>query len=384
MEEPIPGHDAFFQSSRDAELSQAAVLASLGRLMGAAWVAPRGGDAREEQARFIAGFPEGDFERLGVPRIDPLARKVSAKDDLAIRGRMLQRMPKGLGERAQTRTDEVRASADLFFTQPEPTTALDLLGTSLAHPSPHARAAAAWAYGACLQNPEPAVPILAELLRASTRRGNTDTLLQDMTSTALARFVPGHPELERLARTKARARRGRPSNTSLLIHGTFAKNNDWWQPGGDFHTYLLNNVSSDLYSASDRFDWSGTWSDPARQAAAPELIQWLSRHGHVRPRLYTHSHGGSVAMIATTQGLQLEKLVLLSCPAHPADYLPNFGNVQDVISIRVHADLVIFIDGGDQKFNVPGITEHVLSVWFNHSATHEPGVWQAENVPGML
>jgi hypothetical protein len=382
--EPIPGHDAFFQRSPDADLSQAAVLASLGRLMGAAWVAPRGGDAHAEQARFIAGFPEGDFDRLGVPRVDPLARKVSAKDDLAIRGRMLQRMPKGLGERAQTRTDEVRASADLFFTQPEPTTALDLLGTSLAHPSPHARAAAAWAYGACLENPEPAVLILAELLRTATRRGSTDTLLQDMTSTALARLAPGHPELERLARTKARPRGGRPSNTSLLVHGTFAKNNEWWQPGGDFHTYLLNNVSSDLYSASDRFDWSGGWSDRARDRAANDLIQWLQGHGLATPRLYTHSHGGSAAMLATTRGLQVEKLVLLSCPAHPDKYLPNFANVQRVVSIRVHADVVIMIDGGDQKFDIPGIAEHVLPIWLKHSDTHDPSVWQQHNVPGML
>jgi hypothetical protein len=382
--EPIPGHDAFFQSSLEADLSQAAVLASLGRLMGAAWIRPRGGDPRDEQARFIAGFPAGDFDRLGVPRVDPLQRKVSRDDDLAIRGRMLQRMPRGLGERAPTRTDEVRASADLFFTQPEPQTALDLLGTSLAHPSPHARAAAAWAYGACLENPEPAVPVLAELLRGSTRRGNADTLLQDMASTALAQLAPAHPELERLARTNARPRRGRPSNTSLLVHGTFAKNNDWWQPGGDFHGYLLANVSSDLYSASDRFDWSGGWSDGARDAAANELIAWHAAHGHVNPRLYTHSHGGNVAMLATTRGLQLEKLVLMSCPAHPDKYLPDFANVQRVVSIRVHADLVIFIDGGDQKFDDPRIAENVLPIWFNHSATHDPGEWQANNVPAML
>lgn len=382
--EPIPGQDAFFQSSREADLSQAAVLASLGRLMGAAWFGG-GGDPREQQARFVAGFPEGDFDRLGVPRVDPLERKVSPRDDLAIRSRMLQRMPRGLGERPQARAAEVRASADLFYTQPEPQTALDLIGASLAHPSPHARAAAAWAYGTCLENPEPAVPILAELLQAATRRArDTDTLLQDMAATALAQLAPDHPELKRLARTRARPRGGRPSNTSLLIHGTFAKNNDWWQPGGDFHNYLLTQVSPDLYSASDRFDWSGGFSDSARDTAANDLIQWLANHGLATPRLYAHSHGGNAAMLATTRGLKVEKLVLLSCPAHPNKYLPNFANVQDVISIRVHADVVIMIDGGDQKFDVPGITEHVLSVWVDHSATHKPRVWQTENVPGML
>jgi len=203
---------------------------------------------------------------------------------------------------------------------------------------------------------------------------------------ALAQFAPKHPALRRLAQTRARARGGRPSNTSLLVHGTFAKNNDWWQPGrpGNFHEYLLTEVSPDLYSASDRFDWSGGCSDAARDAAANELIQWLASHGISSPRLYTHSHGGSVAMLATNRGLQVEKLVLLSCPVHLAKYMPDFSHAPDVVSIRVRADLVILIDGGEQRFRDPRIRENVLSIWFDHSATHEPDVWRDHDVPSKL
>jgi hypothetical protein len=41
----------------------------------------------------------------------------------------------------------------------------------------------------------------------------------------------------------------------------------------------------------------------------------------------------------------------------------------------VKHDLVILADGGAQKFNDPKITEIVLPIWFDHFATHDPGVW---------
>jgi hypothetical protein len=43
-------------------------------------------------------------------------------------------------------------------------------------------------------------------------------------------------------------------------------------------------------------------------------------------------------------------------------------------------DLVILADGGGQRFNVPQIQEHVLPVWFDHFATHEPKVWERYGV----
>ncbi len=55
-----------------------------------------------------------------------------------------------------------------------------------------------------------------------------------------------------------------------------------------------------------------------------------------------------------------------------------------IISIRVHMDLVILVDGGGQQFSDPGIEEHVLPVWFDHSATHEPGTWEDHHVADLL
>lgn len=52
--------------------------------------------------------------------------------------------------------------------------------------------------------------------------------------------------------------------------------------------------------------------------------------------------------------------------------------------IRVRADLVIMLDGGGQRFRDARIRENVLNLWFNHSATHEPGVWRTHRVPSMI
>ena len=110
---------------------------------------------------------------------------------------------------------------------------------------------------------------------------------------------------------------------------------------------------------------------------------WLAGHTIQNPYLLTHSHGGSVAMLATQNGLNTGPLVLLSCPVHSI-YMPDFSRTGRVVSIRVKLDLVILADGGGQKFNDPRITEKILPIWFDHSATHDPAVWQKYNLPSVI
>jgi len=76
--------------------------------------------------------------------------------------------------------------------------------------------------------------------------------------------------------------------------------------------------------------------------------------------LYTHSHGGSVAMLANQAGTDVGQMVLLSCPVHWPKYSPDFNHTQKIVSVRVHLDLVILADGGGQRFEDPRIAENVL------------------------
>jgi hypothetical protein len=83
-------------------------------------------------------------------------------------------------------------------------------------------------------------------------------------------------------------------------------------------------------------------------------------------------------------GLDIDELVLLSCPVHVHKYMPNFAQVQKVVSIRVHLDLTILADRGGQRFRHPNIHEHILPIWFDHSATRNRHIWQKYNVPSIL
>jgi hypothetical protein len=160
------------------------------------------------------------------------------------------------------------------------------------------------------------------------------------------------------------------------VHGTWARNEKWWQPAGAFHSYLLGRHVNDLYDRSDRYEWSGGWSDHARALAALGLGSWLDARS-ISParKLIGHSHGANVIMLATHGTVRAEQLVLLSCPVHKAKYLPNFAQVGDVVSFQVHMDLVVLADGGRLRFGNPRIRDVVLPLWFKHDATHDETVW---------
>ena len=153
---------------------------------------------------------------------------------------------------------------------------------------------------------------------------------------------------------------------------------------GDFHIYVLATVDPQLYAGSDWRGWSGGYSDAARALGALDLMAFVNGKGFAGLDLFTHSHGGSVAFLASRGGMDVGRLVLLSCPVHRNKYWPDFTRVRKVVSIRVRMDLVILADGGGQRFCDPGIEEIVLPIWFKHSATHDPAVWDRENLPSRI
>src|SRR5207253_1803814 len=131
-----------------------------------------------------------------------------------------------------------------------------------------------------------------------------------------------------------------------------------------------------LYKQNDFYRWSGGYSNGARDQGADLLVAWMTAHGANGLSFMAHSHGGSVAMLASWRGVTFNKVVLLSCPVHPATYNMNFAAVQKVVSVRVKMDLVLLADRSGSKFNDARYNEHVLPVWFNHSATHDPAIWR--------
>jgi hypothetical protein len=263
--------------------------------------------------------------------------------------------------------------------EPREPLAADLLHVCLARPEPIVRVAAALAAFEITAEPWRAIATLAKATQ------DDDVLVRDLAATALARINPEHPALRRLTAGPGPRQPEGEAHTSLLVHGTFARSQTWWQPGGDFHTYVLDDVLADLYDQPDRFDWTGGYSDAARVDGATTLVAWAARHAVADPLVMGHSHGANVIFIATTLGLAMREAVLLSCPVRWPQYMPDFSQIRDrTVSIRVHLDLVILADGSGQVFTDPRVEENVLPLWFHHSASHDPANWQTYDVPSML
>ena len=354
--EPRVGVAAFAENDPASQLAQAAYLLLLGRELrrhrGQHKPPPREEPTDDDAA---------DFD---MPRIPAQGRRYRSPP-LKYAAAELHEIARDLAVALQVHPTEPLAA--------------DLLHVCVARPDPVVKVAAAAAAFEISAEPRRLIAILAKATY------DDDPLVRDLAATALARINPEHPALRRLSSGPRAPRSQGEAHTSLLVHGTFARTQAWWQPGGDFHTYLLDDVLPDLYAEPDRFEWSGGYSDAARTLAGADLKAWADDHAVADPLVMGHSHGANVIFIATTLGLAVRKAVLLSCPVRWPQYLPDFAQIRDpIVSIRVHLDLVILADGGGQRFDDPRVEENVLPVWFNHSATHDPANWQTYDVPSMI
>jgi hypothetical protein len=326
-------------------------------------------------------IPSDDLAQFPVPTLRPTGERFGVRNvttNLTARfGPLLAKAPIGGGETRAVRRSTSKL-AERLFEDPTTETAAELLEASLRHPEELVRVSAASSYFEISTQPLRLIKILADATRSE------DRLVRDVAATALGRVAPEHARLRALTRSLPTKTKKKPSHTSLLVHGTFARTATWWQPGGDFHSYVRANVRPDLYGAPDRFDWSGGYSDAARALGAIQLRDWVNAHGLGGLDVFGHSHGANIMMLATQNGLTAGTMVLMSCPVHIPKYIADFTRVTRVVSIHVHLDLVVLADRGGQRFNHPNIEEHVLPLWFDHSATHDPAVWRTQHLKAVL
>jgi hypothetical protein len=287
----------------------------------------------------------------------------------------------GTGVRSDPRlAEELRALTMDLLAKPERRAAALLAVHSLQHPDPLVRVAAATAVAGVEKDGR----ALARGRRRSSV-GEADPLVRLLAATSLARLAPRDPLLAQLAVAGLGPLGRDPIRSSTIVHGTWAARSDWWRPQGDFYRYLAANAAPDLYPGGDPFVWSGAWKSSARRKAAKHLAAWASVHQAPCLNLFAHSHGGNIAMLATHRGLEIGRLVLLSCPVHWTKYQPKPGSVASALSIRSRLDLAILGDAGGQRFpKGSGIREHILPVWFKHSVSHDPEFWQAHELQQEL
>jgi hypothetical protein len=361
--QPIPGPEAFEELGRSARFSQAAFVLSAGAGVGGA----------PERVEFSERFPLPALDRLAQAKHFTVAQAASRLDvDTAeyVAG-FTGVIPSAEG---------ARLARDLYD-RPQPQTAAALVEASLHSPSQVVRTAAA---AAALDTTGPRDDVVAQLV-ASTRAKDETT--RALARVALARSQPGNEALVGLSIARPRIReRSRESDTAVLTHGTFASRAVWWRPSGTFYAYL-NGLTPSLHMHDESFQWSGAYSVEERDLDADDLAEWVGAEGLRAPDFFAHSHGVTVANLATQRGLKLSRLVMLSLPVHD-QWLPDLAKVDQVIDVRVRFDLVIIADRGGQRLPAgmrasPNVTEHVNG-WFDHGLSHDPQYWEHYDLPSAL
>lgn len=221
-------------------------------------------------------------------------------------------------------------------------------------------------------------PSIRETLEKAAR--SRDHLTSRLAYAAIKNIRPMRSLVDKkVVRQPSSRKRRRKSNTAVITHGTFAANGSWYRPGGDFYNALrARRPDLDVHDRS--FRWTGAYTDAARRADAKLLVKWVSDQGLQLPDFFAHSHGGTVAHLATNKGLKLDRLVLMGWPVHRKWY-PDFANVNRIIDVRVRMDLVVLLDGGGQRFRSKDlkIEEH-RNGWFDHSSTRESAYWDEHDL----
>jgi hypothetical protein len=381
---PVPGPEAFETAGRDAELSRAAIVLSAGAAVAGRAQRLDRPDALALSARSLSRIARADKLRVA---------DATAPLDIDLRthlGDRALRLPASTGS-ALTRS---------LIDSPDAVTAAALVEASLHSESLLVRTSAAIA---ALDTTGPRVDVLEQLLEGARSR---DPLTRELGRIGVARVAPAHPLLLRLVSQPVpaappagrgavarldeapapRATAGAPAGVAVLTHGTFGTNTTWWRPGGSLFTYL-NALVPPLHLHDPSFQWSGQYSDGARQLAAQQLVDWMAGFGLNTTDFFAHSHGGTVAHLATRRGLTFDRLVLMSWPVH-GEWFPDFTRIRRIVDIRVRFDLVILADRGGQTFTPPAafrgkVVSHVNG-WFDHSDTNEPAYWERYDLPEAI
>lgn len=270
---------------------------------------------------------------------------------------------------------------DVLMNEPTPEAATSLVEGCLRSPHLVVRSAAA---ASALDTVGARDDVLG-LLREGAR--SDDDLIGPVARAGLSRARPDDPVLQRRTRPESDIDpKDHESNTSVITHGTFPSNSGWWQPGnGGLYDYLaLAQPQLDLHTSS--FDWTGDWNEPARRAAAFNLDDWITSEGIGVSNLdfFGHSHGGTIAHLATAlRKRRFRRLVLMSWP-HRCQWRPDFDHVGKILDIRVKADLAILAERARQSFQVGGADQAKITTikkgWFKHSDPRRKSYWQKHDL----
>ena len=84
----------------------------------------------------------------------------------------------------------------------------------------------------------------------------------------------------------------------IIVHGSFATNEPWYKPGGDFFE-AVNEQASAYNFTTESFSWSGIPDYQNILDGAKKLAHSINKNLGERHILIGHSHGGNVILLAS-------------------------------------------------------------------------------------
>lgn len=135
----------------------------------------------------------------------------------------------------------------------------------------------------------------------------------------------------------------------VVVHGTWAAQETWWRPGGDFFQALYKDAT---YFCDDvvAFPWSGKNTIQARREAAVRLAKVIEQYDQVT--IVAHSHGATVGILAShylardfaiyqqKNRFKITKFYALGVPVDMYDGLPEMNVIEQFYNIFSFNDVV--------------------------------------------
>ncbi|MBI2353388.1 hypothetical protein HYV11_04075 [Candidatus Dependentiae bacterium] len=179
------------------------------------------------------------------------------------------------------------------------------------------------------------------------------------------------------------------NSACIIIHGTWAQNEDWYQPNGDFFNAvtICNNEIKEVDQVVS-FQWSGKLGDIAQIEAAKMLAKKISLYDHVI--LIAHSHGTTVGIIASNLLAEIDtgsnnfdkisKFYALGAPICEMDiYSPNMNVISKLYNLFSFGDFIQTINGSYNRTflshpRIVNISILLNEVHPNHTEMHHPAI----------
>lgn len=171
----------------------------------------------------------------------------------------------------------------------------------------------------------------------------------------------------------------------ILVHGTFATQESWHRPGGDFYQAIQQQLPNHRIHP---FVWSGKFDNKERLAAGQRLASLVDKipisHDII---IIGHSHGGNVALIATMHCQRtINHIVLLGTPIMPNKYQPNIERVHHLSNLFSLEDFIQPLGTMTQRIlsaaKCCNIRLESKLLKLGHQQLHHPLV--AQTIPAIL